>query len=142
GGLGFGCAWGDYDNDGFLDLIVARRGGTTGSRNWLYRNDGNSNGWIKFRLAGTVSNRSAIGAKVRVKATIGGRTFWQMREINSGGGNNAVPLVAHFGLGNATNVETLRIEWPSGTVQEFHNAAQKLIWTIIEPPRLSATVLN
>ena len=42
GGNSRGCAWGDYDNDGFLDLIVARRGGTTGSRNWLYRNDGDA----------------------------------------------------------------------------------------------------
>ncbi len=88
---------------------------------------------------GTVSNRSAIGAKVRAKATIGGKTFWQMREINTGDGFSAGPLDAHFGLGDGTNVDTLRIEWPSGVVQEFQNVAPKQILTITEPPRLLAT---
>src|SRR5436190_2767988 len=54
------------------------------------------------------SNRSAIGAKIRVKATISGKTFWQTRAIGVGGAGN--PLEAHFDRGNATNVETLRIE--------------------------------
>jgi hypothetical protein len=93
-------------------------------------------------LVGTVSNRSAIGAKVRVKATIGGKTFWQMREINTGDGFSAGPLDAHFGLGNATNIDTLRIEWPSGIVQEFQNVAPKQILTITEPPRLLASTTN
>jgi len=79
------CAWADYDNDGFLDLIVPR-GAHENSTNLLYRNNGNNNGWIKIKLIGTVSNRSAIGAKVRLKATIGGRTFWQLRETNTGNG--------------------------------------------------------
>ena len=48
-------------------------------------------------------------------------------------------LVAHFGLGDATNVDTLRIEWPSGTVQEFPNVAAKQTLTITEPPRLLTT---
>ena len=81
----FSCAWVDYDNDGFLDLFI------TGTTNLLYHNDGNTNAWLEVKLVGTVSNRSAIGAKVRVHATIGGKTFWQMREINTGGGWNSVP---------------------------------------------------
>jgi len=70
------CAWGDYDNDGFLDLVVTRYP----EANLLYRNNGNGNSWVKIKLVGTLSNRSGIGAKVRVQARIGGRTFWQMRE--------------------------------------------------------------
>jgi hypothetical protein len=70
---GHACAWVDYDNDGFLDLFE-----TTFGKNALYRNNGNSNGWINIKLVGTTSNRSAIGAKVRVNASIGGKTFWQM----------------------------------------------------------------
>src|SRR5438552_18836701 len=101
----------DYNNDGFLDLFVA--GGYSG-KNLLYHNNGNSNAWLEVKCVGTVSNRSAIGAKVRAQATTGGRTFWQLREINGGGVYNSMPLVAHFGLGDATNVELLRIEWPSG----------------------------
>jgi hypothetical protein len=77
-----------------------------------------------------------------VRATIAGKTFWQMREINTGGGWNVVPLVAHFGLGDATNVDTVRIEWPSSTVQEFHNVAPKLVLNITEPPRLLPTATN
>jgi hypothetical protein len=135
------CAWGDYDNDGFLDLFVAN-GGHTPQNNALYRNNGNSNGWIKVKLTGTVSNRSAIGAKVRAKATIGGKTFWQLREINTGPGWNGSPLEAHIGLGDATIVQTLRIEWPSGTVQEFHDLTTKQLLPVTEPSRLTAQMAN
>ncbi|MBI4661010.1 MAG: CRTAC1 family protein, partial [Verrucomicrobia bacterium] len=131
------CTWADYDEDGFLDLFVARSVFVQFT-NLLYRNNGNSNHWIKVKLTGTVSNRSAIGAKVRVKATIRGKTFWQLREISSGPAFSQTPLTAHFGLGDATRIETLRIEWPSGTVQEFHDLAAKQVLTITEPPRLQA----
>lgn len=136
---GFSCAWVDYDNDGFLDLFVTREAPTS---NLLYHNGGNTNAWLEVKLVGTVSNRSAIGAKVRIHATIGGKTFWQMREINTGGGWNSVPLVAHFGLGDATNADIVRIEWPSGLVQEFQNVAPKQILTYTEPPRLLASTTN
>jgi uncharacterized repeat protein (TIGR03803 family) len=138
-GGGESCAWVDYDNDGFLDLF-ATRGGP--ANNLLYHNNGNRNAWLEVKLVGTVANRSAIGAKVRLHAAIGGKTFWQMREINTGGGWNSVPLVAHFGLGDATNIDTLRIEWPSGTVQEFHDVSPRQILTITEPPRLTASVVS
>jgi hypothetical protein len=142
-GHSVGCAWGDYDNDGFLDLFVAK-GGTVGGpqNNGLYRNNGNKNNWLKVKCVGTVSNRSAIGAKVRAKATIGGKTIWQLREISAGSAINPTPLEAHFGLGAATNVETLRIEWPSGIVQEFPNVATKQFLTITEPPRLLSSVTD
>jgi hypothetical protein len=51
-------------------------------------------------------------------------------------------LVSHFGLGDATNADIVRIEWPSGTVQEIPNVAAKQIVTITEPPRLLATLTN
>jgi hypothetical protein len=142
-GHSVGCAWADYDNDGFLDLFVAK-GGTVGGpqNNGLYRNNGNKNNWLKVKCVGTVSNRSAIGAKVRAKATIGGKTFWQLREISAGSAINPTPLEAHFGLGDATNVDTLRIEWPSGIVQEFQNVAAKQFLTITEPARLIAGATN
>jgi hypothetical protein len=79
---------------------------------------------------------------VRVKTSIGGNTFWQLREINTGDGFSGNPLEAHFGLGNATNVETLSIEWPSGTVQQFQNVAARQYLTVTEPARLLATSLN
>jgi hypothetical protein len=139
-GNGTGCVWGDYDNDGFLDLFVAR-GALNGaqSANLLYRNNGNSNAWIKIRLVGTASNRSAIGAKVRVHASIRGRAMWQMREISTGGDGNLSGslLEAHFGLGDATNIDQLRIEWPSGIVQTITNVAPRQIFTVVEHQAIS-----
>src|SRR5215468_6693724 len=120
GGDSIGCAWGDYDNDGFLDLFVANR---SGQNNFLYHNDGNSNHWIRVKCVGTVSNRTAIGTKVRLKATIAGAERWQLRQISGGDGeNNSDSLLAHFGLGDATVIDLIRVEWPSGAVQEFTNA--------------------
>jgi len=88
---GGGCAWADLDNDGFLDLFVANQGeNNPGGTNFLYRNDakanGNTNGWLLVRLVGTASNRSAIGAKVRAKATLWGKEVSQLREISGGSG--------------------------------------------------------
>jgi VCBS repeat protein/ASPIC/UnbV protein len=147
GGLGLTsdvCSWVDYDNDGFLDLCFDAHSDTDFSQTTkhLYHNNGNSNAWLEVKCVGTVSNRSAIGTKVRVQATIGGKTFWQLREINSGGGGNIAPLVAHFGLGDATNVTTMRIEWPSGTVQEFSNVPAKRVLTLTEPARLVFSLTN
>ncbi|MGH7972372.1 MAG: CRTAC1 family protein, partial [Limisphaerales bacterium] len=143
GGTSAGGSWGDYDRDGFLDLFVPT-GVSSGpqSNNYLYHNDGNSNAWLEVKCVGTRSNRSAIGAKVRAKATIGGKTFWQLREITTGNGWNESALEAHFGLGDATNVETLRIEWPSGTVQEFQNVAARQYLTVTEPARLVAPTMD
>jgi hypothetical protein len=136
--------WVDYDNDGFLDLHfnLGRTPDLTDPRRpgYVYHNSGNSNGWLEVKCVGTVANRSAIGTRIRVKATVNGKTFWQVRELKSSvGWDVATPLVAHFGLGDATNVETLRVEWPSGTVQELHNLAPRQILTVTEPPRLTAT---
>ncbi len=129
--------WGDYDRDGFLDLFVS----TTTGANLLYHNNGNAHNFLEFRLIGTRSNRSAIGAKVRVHATINGQSFWQMREVSGGEGSMGQDsLYVHVGLGNATTADLVRIEWPSGTVQELQNVASGQFQTITEPePQLTVT---
>ena len=106
-------------------------------KNALFHNNGNSNGWLIVRLVGTRSNRDAIAAKVRASATVWGPPTLQSRQI--GGGAVSEPR-AHFGLGNATKVTTLRIEWPSGAVQEFPNIAANQILTVYEPPAMVAAV--
>jgi hypothetical protein len=128
---GIGVAWADYDNDGFLDLFITSE--STGP-NFLHHNHGNDNQWLKVKLVGIASNRSAIGAKVRAEATIGGQTIRQMREITGNGGQNGGSggLVAHFGLGDAMKVDTLRIEWPSGIVQELKDVAVDQILRVVE----------
>lgn len=136
GGDSIGCAWGDSDNDGFLDLFVANR---SGQNNFLYHNDGNSSRWLKVRCVGAVSNRSAIGVKVRVRTTLAGSERSQLRQVSGGDGeNNSDSLIAHFGLGDALEADVLRLEWPSGAVQEFTHVAANREVTVIEPPRLGA----
>jgi hypothetical protein len=137
-GSWIGAAWGDLNNDGFPDLFV----GNLQGNNALYLNGGNSNNWLCITCAGRVSNRAAIGAKVRIKATIRNRVMWQMREISGGGGlASQNDLRALFGLGDATNVDIVRVEWPSGAVQEMRNIAPRQFLTIKEPSRLKAQYL-
>jgi hypothetical protein len=121
----------DIDNDGFLDLFITRYPEDGTVSNLLYHNNRNTNAWLEVRLDGRLSNRSGIGAKIRVQATIGGKQMWQMREISSGG-RDAHPLVAHFGLGNATNIDLLKVEWPSGVVQTLTNLPANRIMNIVE----------
>jgi enediyne biosynthesis protein E4 len=127
----FSGAWADYNNDGFQDLFVAE---LNSNNNRLYRNNGNTNAWLTLKLEGRLSNRSAIGAKVRVRATIDGSPVWQLREISAGGGLGCQnDLRAAFGLGNATNAEVVRIEWPSRIVQELHNVPARQFLAVVEP---------
>ena len=124
----------DFDNDGFLDLFVTCGGSQSREPNLLYRNNGNPNAWLKVKLVGTASNRSGIGAKIRVRASIGGREVWQVRQLTAGNPfSGTTAPVAHFGLGDATGVTTLRVEWPSGGIEEFATAAPRQLLTIVEP---------
>lgn len=121
-GWTFGAAFGDYDNDGFLDLVTANTDGP--EDNALYHNLGNDHNWVNIRCRGSVSNYSAIGAKVRIKAIINGNEVWQMREISSQSGYNCQnSMRVHFGVGDATNIDEMIIEWPLGNVEEFENIA-------------------
>ncbi len=138
------ATWVDVDNNGFLDLMLACGDamgflGYPGQKNHLYLNNGSGNHWLKIRLTGTSSNRDGIGAKVRVRATIGGKTFTQMREISGNSGYHGVPLLAHYGLGNSTNATTVRVEWPSGIVQELSKVAADQSLTIVEPALVRLT---
>jgi hypothetical protein len=126
----------DYDNDGFLDLLMIC-GSDFLRLNHMYRNNGlgigNTNHWLKIKLNGQASNRSGIGAKIRVKATIGGKEIWQMREMTGNGYSQTCPgLIAHFGLGDSVQATTVRIEWPSGVVQELANVAAGQVLTVTE----------
>jgi hypothetical protein len=133
-----GAAWGDCNNDGFLDVAVANGASTAPQRNGLYYNNGNSNAWIKLKCVGTASNRSAIGTKVRVKAMIAGQEQWQLRQIVGSEGwltFNALDVVV--GLGDATAIDLIRIEWPSGLIQELRDVAPRQTLTITEGVNLT-----
>ena len=130
---GRGAAWGDYDNDGFLDLFVTN--GEDGTQfvegpQILYHNRGNRNGWLKIKLVGTASNRQGLGTKVTIQI---GPTI-QYREFNGAGGHflsqGAGPL--HFGLRRATVVDQITVKWPSGLNQILSNISANQEVTVIE----------
>ena len=121
-----GAAFGDYDNDGDVDVVVVN----VDDRPSVYRNDGgNRNHWIMLRLEGTRGNRDAIGARVEVEA--GGRTRFGV--ITSGGSflsHNDMRL--HFGLGSADRVDAIRIRWPDGSVEDLDGLPADRFVTIRE----------
>lgn len=127
----WGAAWGDYNNDGFLDLFLTDQR-ISGGRysHLLYRNNGNQNHWLTLKLVGTRSNRDGVGATVTLMA--GGLT--QFREQN--GGSHLLSQnssIIHFGLGSTRTVDWLIIRWPSGLRQHLRTVAADQILTITEP---------
>lgn len=127
-GKGSDATFGDYDNDGFPDLVVDNGGANTVGTYILFHNNGNSNGWLKVVLRGTQSNLCGIGSKLRLVA--GGKTQYREYTGQHYMGQNYIPV--HFGLGPATNVASLTIMWPSGTVQTLTNVAVNQTITVIE----------
>jgi enediyne biosynthesis protein E4 len=115
--VGRGLAYGDFDRDGDLDILMTTNNGPA----YLYRNDqlaGNRS--IRFRLTGTKSNRDAIGALVRI--FYDGLTQSQMVKTGSSYlSQSELPLT--FGLGRRDKIERVQIEWPSGAKEEFQNLA-------------------
>ena len=98
-------------DDGFLDLYLSNNG----TANNLYMsNAGNSNNWIVMKLEGVISNRSAIGARVKIVAE--GQS--QIREVQGGSGHNSQhSLPVEFGVGQAAIIDSIVINWPSGIEQ-------------------------
>ncbi|MFQ5446486.1 MAG: CRTAC1 family protein [Saprospiraceae bacterium] len=124
--VGRGAAFGDYDNDGDVDIIIVNNGGPAK----LLRNDGgNKSNWLEVRLEGVESNVSAIGTKLRLSA--GGAI--QVRQVGSQGSYcSQNSLVQHFGLGQVSRIDTLDVTWPSGKKQRFLDFPANQIINIIE----------
>ncbi len=123
---GRGCAFGDFDNDGDLDVVI----NNVNEPPTLLRLDLQGGGnWIKFKLRGVKSNRSAIGAQLRL--TSGKRV--QVDEVRSGGSYiSQNDLRIHFGLGEATQADALQIRWPSGETETLQNLPAGHLITIEE----------
>jgi hypothetical protein len=128
-----GCAFGDYDNDGYIDVVVncinappqLLRCVSTLNRNW-----------IKFKLVGTKSNRSGIGSRVTVTASTspdGPRPLVQMDELRSGGSYfSQNDLRLHFGLDQAKRVDLVEVRWLSGQIDQFRNLDANRLYVLQE----------
>jgi Flp pilus assembly protein TadD len=124
--VGRGAAFADYDNDGDLDVVVVNHGGPA----VLLRNDGgNRDRWLKVRLEGRRSNRTAIGAKIRLVA----EHTTQVREVGAQASYlSQNDLTEHFGLGTIAEVDTLVVTWPSGIRQAWTGAASNQTLRLVE----------
>lgn len=107
----------DYDNDGDLDLFLPN---WENQNNILLRNNTGANNWIQIKCQGVKSNAYGIGAKVWINATIDGAEITQLREIKTNTGcRSQGGMNAHFGLGDADQIKSLRIIWPSNQEDIF-----------------------
>jgi len=126
---GWGAAWSDFNNDGFLDIVVGS-GNATKFR--LYQSGGgNGNHWFKAELRGTSSNSFGVGARVELE--FNGTKM--IREVEAGTGTTSEDHIgAHFGLGDWTGEVNVTIKWPSGVLQNVTGLSVDQDRTFIEPP--------
>ena len=127
-----GCAFGDFDNDGDVDILVVNQNEPPS----LLRNDtSGKNHWIKIKLKGVESNRSAIGARVTVR--YGGKV--QAQEVLSQSSYLSVnDSRLHFGLG-AETVADIEIRWPLGRVEKLAQVAADQLILVTEGSGITAT---
>ncbi len=119
------AAYGDIDNDGFLDVLLTTNAGPA----YLFHNEGGTNHSLRIKLSGTKSNRDGIGAVVRVTSGSDSQT----KMLRSGSSYLAQSeLVLTFGLGAQTKADTIEIQWPSGQVDKLSNVVAGQTVTVQE----------
>jgi hypothetical protein len=124
--VGRGAAYGDYDNDGDLDLLVTANNGPAR----LLRNDGGTNHKLRVKLVGASSNRDGIGARVRLHLG-GGQTMWRMVKTGSSYLSQS-ELPVTFGLGARSKIENIEVSWPNGKTERHPADVADQAITIVE----------
>jgi hypothetical protein len=115
----------DYNNDGQPDLLLRNYKQAT----QLLKNRGGREHWVEFKLVGTVSNRDAVGAKIRLRTGRG----WQTRVVGAGSAYlSQQSSIQHFGLGGEDLIRELMITWPSGATTQFDDLEGGHRFTITE----------
>jgi enediyne biosynthesis protein E4 len=126
--MGRGLATGDIDQDGRVDLLITH---TNAPAVLLANESRDEHNWLGLRLVGTLSNRDAIGASLRIESSDGAQ---QLEQVKGGGSYASTSeLVRRFGLGNAEAVRRVEIRWPSGTIQVLEDPRINQELTLIEP---------
>ena len=132
---GHGIAFADLDNDGDLDVFEEMGGAFPGDAfsDALYENPGMGNNWMGVQLVGQQSNRSAIGARIRVQIEESGATRSIYRHVNSGGSFGANPFRQTLGLGKAESAQLLEVFWPrTGKTQILTDPPSGQVIQIVE----------
>jgi hypothetical protein len=125
--VGRGAAYGDYDNDGDLDLLITANNGPAR----LLRNDGgNQNQWLRVRTGGTASNRDGIGARVTVTLDNGKRLWNVVKTGSSYCSQSELPLT--FGLGKSARITAVEVTWPTGKSDTIRDVAANQTITLVE----------
>ncbi len=127
------AAWGDYDNDGDMDLFTS---GSSTAGNHLYRNNGDTTKrWLEINLRGTGANKFGVGAQVEVYAG----SLRMMREVNTAVGYRSQNMMtAHFGLGSNALADSIIVRWPDTSTARrrsvLRNVSANQSVTIVQPP--------
>lgn len=127
-------SWADFDNDGDQDIYAVMGGAYEGdaSRNVLFLNPGQGNDFLSLKLEGTRSNRSAIGARVRIMISAAGGRRSIYHTVGTGGSFGSNSIQVDSGLGASAVVEDVEVRWPSGLVQNAGPLAKNAFWSLRE----------
>jgi len=125
-----GCAFGDLDGDGRIDVVVTALSGD--AEIWINRSQ-NSGHWVDIALQGTKSNRDGIGARIKLVTKTGGAQYNHMTTSIGYASSSDSPV--HFGLGADQRAESVEIRWPSGIVQTLQNIAADQVVKVVEPAK-------
>ncbi len=127
-------AVGDLDGDGDEDIYIKVGGEFPGDafRSVLFRNPGAPNHHLTLRLEGTHTNRSAIGARVRVIVTESGHEREQFATVSTGSSFGGSSLQLEIGIGNATGITAVEVQWPGGGLERYRGARPDCVLTLRE----------
>jgi hypothetical protein len=142
---GHGVAFADLDHDGDEDIIFEVGGATPGDRHAMrvFENPGHGNDWIALKLVGVKTNKSAVGARIKVTVqNESGATRSIYRTVGTGGSFGVSPIVQHIGLGKSARIADLEIWWPATDRRQHLAGIGKNQWVRIEEGVDQVTVLE